>query len=54
MKHSNLFPRAGSFQFLTLSVWLFLAIAAHAQPGPGFALRFADTSSYCANSNLCY
>ncbi len=48
MKHSNLFPRAGSFQFLTLSVWLFLAIAAHAQPGPGFALRFADTSSYVA------
>ena len=40
--------RAGALRFAILSVWLFLAAAAHAQPAPGFALRINNNSSYVA------
>ncbi len=48
MKHCILSIRAGIPWLPALSVWLFLATVAHAQPGPGFALRFNNTSSYVA------
>ena len=48
MKHRILSIRAGAFWLPALSLWLVLAATAHAQPGPGFALRFADTASYVA------
>jgi len=46
MKNCISFLRAGVFRALTASLWLLVAAAAHAQPGPGFALRFNDTNSY--------
>ena len=48
MKHRILSIRAGAFRLPALSLWLVLAATAHAQPGPGYALRFADNASYVA------
>ena len=48
MKRCTLSIWAGARRLSALSVWLFLAAAVHAQPGPGYALRFNNTSSYVA------
>jgi hypothetical protein len=48
MKHNILSIWAGAYWLPALSLWLFLAALAHAQPGPGYALNFNNTASYVA------
>src|ERR1043165_6389937 len=48
MKHSLLSIRASAVTRLAWLVWSIAAITAHAQPGPGYALRFNDNASYVA------